>query len=129
MIPQYIFGNCSQEKIGDEKAIGDLHKRILELDKICEHEKGNSQNSKILNAKKEREFLYKELRSISSTVHGPRNFPNEVEKARKAVSKSIYDSLKYLQGKDMDLWRHLHNSIGIGKICLYRPERNIHWVL
>ena len=51
------------------------------------------------------------------------------ERARKAVTNRIRDSIAKLDKDNPTLARHLANSIKLGTFCSYTPERPVEWAL
>jgi hypothetical protein len=49
------------------------------------------------------------------------------ERARKAVTNRIKDSLAKIQQSHPALWQHLLNSIRTGAFCAYIPEQPTAW--
>ena len=58
----------------------------------------------------------------------PRILGEPLEKARKRISYTIKKSLEKIRQHSPALWRHLSNSIAMGRYCSYNPETDISWV-
>jgi hypothetical protein len=50
-----------------------------------------------------------------------------IQRARKAVLKSITDGLKMIKEEHVPLYNHLSTSVNTGRYCSYRPEKTTNW--
>ncbi|GAA1477091.1 hypothetical protein GCM10009623_15370 [Nocardioides aestuarii] len=57
-----------------------------------------------------------------------RVFPDEVERARKAIYRRVADALRRVEEAHPGLGRHLRASVHTGTYCSYAPERPLAWV-
>ncbi len=51
----------------------------------------------------------------------------DADRLRKAVSKAIKGAYKAIKKHDMELWRHLSNSVKMGSTFSYAPQQHIAW--
>ncbi len=54
---------------------------------------------------------------------------SDAERARKAVSSRVSDSIARIRKENPELGAHLGNSVRLGLLCRYEPERPIRWVV
>ncbi|MCP4254564.1 MAG: hypothetical protein GY775_14400 [Candidatus Scalindua sp.] len=89
-------------------------------------------DERIAEIKEEMEKLTK-LLTAGLDKHGQlRKFPDEADRARKAVSKAIKESLEKIKDKtngNPALWKHFYNNISTGTYCSYKPENSKNWQL
>lgn len=77
----------------------------------------------------EREALIRELRAATGLSGRPRRLGDNAEKARKAVSGRIRDSLRKLDDVAPELTAHLRESVSTGTSCRYDPRTPVTWRL
>jgi hypothetical protein len=59
-------------------------------------------------------------------TEGQRN--GDTERARKAVTNRIRQTMVRIRAQNEALGLHLHNAVHTGKVCSYTPERPTSWV-
>ncbi len=113
----------------DEVAKEDYKRRMAELEQeIDEAEaRGDAEAGSI--AREEFDFLVRELSSAYGIGGKTRRTPDNVERARKAVTRRIRDALGRIDRSHPALGRHLHASIRTGAFCSYEPERDMVWTV
>ncbi len=72
-------------------------------------------------AREERDWLLSELSAATGVAGRPRHFANDDERARIAVGKAIRRALGRIAQVDPIIGRHLENTIGTGRRCVYQP--------
>ncbi|MBP2472419.1 hypothetical protein JOF53_001291 [Crossiella equi] len=77
----------------------------------------------------ERAALLAELRAATGLGGRSRRLGDEAERARKAVTNRIRDTLRRLEERHPVLARHLRDSVTTGTSCQYRPARPVDWRL
>ena len=77
----------------------------------------------------ELEFVARELSAAYGVGGRARKVADASERARKAVTNRIRDSIAKLDKDNRTLARHLANSIKLGTFCSYTPERPVEWAL
>jgi hypothetical protein len=78
---------------------------------------------------REREALLTELRSATGLGGRARRLGDEAERARKAVTARIRDTLRKLDTSHPPLAAHLRSSVATGSTCSYRPTEQLDWQL
>ena len=106
------------------------HKEKLERELSDAEELSNDEEA--AKIKEEIEQVAKQLTAGLNKRGQLRKIPHEAEKARKAVSKAINNSLCKIKDDTNGhpaFWKHLNSSLTIGLICSYKPEKPIPWNL
>jgi tetratricopeptide (TPR) repeat protein len=75
----------------------------------------------------EREFLREELSSAYGLGGRARRAADIGDRARKAVTSRIRESIERIGREHPALARHLENAVHTGTFCSYRPERPLRW--
>ncbi len=73
--------------------------------------------------------LTRELSAATGLGGRDRRLGDEVERARKAVSARLHDTLSRIAEADPELGAHLAGSLTIGTRCCYRPAEPVDWLL
>ncbi len=135
---------------GDERSadgIGDLHAeadtgevldaaaraqyraRLVELEgDITEADSANDPE-RASRARTERDFLVSELRAAVGLGGRPRRGQDPAERARKAVTWRVRESINQIAAGHPALGRHLRRAVRTGSICTYEPEQATEWRL
>ncbi|MGH9025761.1 MAG: hypothetical protein ACRDWD_06540, partial [Acidimicrobiia bacterium] len=80
-------------------------------------------------ARQELEALIEQLASAYGLSGRPRRTPDDIERARKAVTRRIRDAMGRIDRFHPALGRHLHASVRTGMFCCYAPEREVTWTV
>ncbi|MEU0794522.1 AAA family ATPase [Amycolatopsis sp. NPDC005961] len=78
---------------------------------------------------REREALLAELRTAAGLGGRTRRLGDEAERARKAVTARIRDTLRKLADSHPELAGHLNATVTTGSSCRYAPDREVRWRL
>jgi pimeloyl-ACP methyl ester carboxylesterase len=113
----------------DERARADVRNRLQQLDRAIADAEESADAAAAERAQGERDALLRELRSATGLGGRRRALVDPVERARKAVSGRIRDSIEKIRGALPELARHLDDSITTGSFCAYRPPCPTHWRL
>ena len=79
--------------------------------------------------REEIEFLGEELSSAYGLGGRVRKAADVGDRARKAVTSRIRESIDRIGREHTALARHLENAIRTGTFCSYRPDRPLRWVV
>ncbi|MGR6920262.1 AAA family ATPase [[Actinomadura] parvosata] len=111
----------------DEEARVRYRRRLELLDEEIDRavELGEERRAADLDA--ERQALLDELRTATGLGGRPRRLGDEAERARKAVTNRIRNTLRLLDHRHPELAAHLRASISTGSTCSYRPAPEVHW--
>jgi hypothetical protein len=113
--------------IVDEHALRDYAKRLEDLapEILVAEQQGQTTTVDVL--RREQAWLEHELRAARGLGGRLRNFPDEHENARSAVSKAIWGRVKELQQPMPQLHAHLRQFLKLGYLCCYAPEPPEPW--
>lgn len=122
-------GSSKQQEIIDKDTLQSCQNRIIEINnELAEAEKNNDSAAQERLAK-EKEQILNYIQSSCKPTGQNKSFPNNIEKARKAVTIAIRRALDNIKEYNAPLYQHLDNSIQRGIDFAYKPERNINWEL
>lgn len=82
---------------------------------------------RVAHAQEEMDAITQELAEAFGLGGRSRRAADAGERARKAVSKCLRDSIRKVGELHPDLGRHLENSVRTGTFCSYEPERPVDW--
>ncbi|MFJ2474283.1 AAA family ATPase [Streptomyces sp. NPDC087659] len=113
----------------DEEAKARYRRRLEQLDDAIDHATASGDDDRAAAYDRERAALLDELRSAAGLGGRTRRLGDEAERARKAVTARIRDTLRKLGTLHPELAAHLRASVSTGSACAYRPERPVRWRL
>ncbi len=122
----------SKDTILDKEAITAYRKYHSKLKSEIEDETTPKCKEEIDEIKNDMKTIMEVLTAGSDKDGKPRKIADEAEKARKAVSKAINESLDKIKDDKIGLpvlWKHFDNTLKRGRICYYKPEKHIPWKL
>ena len=115
------------EPILDERARRDLARHVRALEETIERAEAAGDEAAALRAARERDTVLSQLRAATKLGGRPRALPDPTERARKAVTARIRDSIEKLRGRLPALGHHLDEAIVTGAFCSYRPRTAVRW--
>jgi pimeloyl-ACP methyl ester carboxylesterase len=118
---------ASADPILDERARADIRSRLRQLEGAIADAEQAADAAATERARGERDTLLRELRIATGLGGRRRALVDPVERARKAVSGRIRDSIEKIRGALPELARHLDGSITTGSFCAYCPPRPTPW--
>ncbi|MGH9178332.1 MAG: hypothetical protein ACRD0N_07250, partial [Acidimicrobiales bacterium] len=113
----------------DDRARAAYRARLIVLRDDLEEAEANSDLARAEAARAEMDIIASELAAASGLGGRARTIGDPGERARKAVTQRIRNSLKRLSDVHPELAAHLDASIRTGRFCSYRPEHPIDWSL
>ena len=112
----------------DDKARAAYKRRLHELEEeLAEAEEFND-TERASRAREERDFLAAELAAALGLGGRERQLAAPAERARKAVTMRIRNSVGRIAKVHPQLARHLEKSVRTGTFCCYEPERLVEWL-
>ena len=78
-------------------------------------------------AKAELDALLAELARATGLGGRPRVAGGDAERARKAVTARVHDTIRRVEGALPALGRHLRHAVRTGAFCVYEPEHPVRW--
>ncbi|WP_345572420.1 AAA family ATPase [Nonomuraea rosea] len=111
----------------DEEAKTRYRRRLELLDEEIDRaaEAGDDRRAAEFDA--ERQALLDELRTATGLGGRPRRLGDEAERARKAVTNRIRNTLRQLDDRHPELAAHLRASVSTGSTCRYQPATELPW--
>jgi len=116
----------------DKKGIQSLKERYEDLESELEDEQTPPNDERTSEIEMDMDEIKKTLSAGHDKLGRPRKFPNDAEKARKAISKAVKESLDKIKDENnghRSLWKHFEITLTIGIFCSYKPEKPIPWHL
>ncbi|MGW4489369.1 ATP-binding protein [Amycolatopsis sp. NPDC004368] len=113
----------------DDTAKAAYRHRLTELDSAIDHATTLGDDTRAAALDTERAALLTELRTSSGLAGRTRRLGDESERARKAVTARIRDTIRKLTDLHPSLADHLHTTVTTGSSCRYQPTAPITWRL
>ena len=125
-----IRGSDSTSPVLDAQARAEFRRRITDLDEELAEAQAHHDLGLIERVETEREALLAELRRATGQTGKDRGLgPRTVERARKAVTARLRDTIRRIDAALPDLGTHLDRSIVTGNYCRYQPTEPLTWDL
>jgi len=121
--------SLSGDDVLDAAARSAYRRRLSTLDEQIDEAAALGDDAKAASLDREREALLTELRTAAGLGNRPRRLGDEAERARKAVTARIRDTLRKLDDRHPELAAHLRESISTGTTCGYAPPEHTRWKL
>lgn len=113
----------------DQQARAEYRARLRELEgELADAERDNDLE-RVARTRLERQMLAEELSAALGLGGRERLLGAGQERARKAVTARIHNSLKRIEERHAELGAHLAASITTGASCSYTPSRPVRWAL
>jgi tetratricopeptide (TPR) repeat protein len=113
----------------DARARRELRSRAAELEEEIADAEAKGDRGRVEAARRELEFLAKELASAYGLGGRPRRASDPAERARKAVSERIRTTVARIERENAALARYLSRSVRTGTFCVFTPERDETWTV
>jgi pimeloyl-ACP methyl ester carboxylesterase len=111
----------------DERARAEIRNRLRQLESSLADAEESGNGAAAERSRSERDALLHELRAATGLGGRRRTLVDPAERARKAVSGRIRESIEKIREALPELARHLDESITTGRFCTYRPARPTTW--
>jgi tetratricopeptide (TPR) repeat protein len=113
----------------DEPAKAAYRRRLDHLDSAIDQATDRGDDTRAAALDREREALLQELRTAAGLGGRTRRLGDEAERARKAVTARIRDTLRKLTDLHPELAEHLKSTVTTGSSCRYAPDPETRWQL
>lgn len=113
----------------DKTALAAYRNRLRQLDVDLADAEGDNNLHRAERLHDERDALLHELGQAVGPGGRPRRLGSESERARKAVTGRIRDSIARIAQLHPALAAHLDSAISTGTACRYEPGTPVHWTL
>lgn len=125
-----IRGRDSSVPVLDSRARAEFKRRLTDLDEDLAEAQAHHDLGRAERVEGEREALLDELRRATGHAGKDRGLgPTTVERARKAVTARLRDTIGRIEAALPDLGSHLDRSIVTGTYCRYQPTEPLTWDL
>ncbi|HUP70071.1 MAG TPA: AAA family ATPase [Acidimicrobiales bacterium] len=125
-----IRGSDSSVPVLDARARAEFKRRITDLDEDLAEAQAHHDLGWVERVESEREALLDELRRATGHAGKDRGLgPSTVERARKAVTARLRDTISRIEAALPELGSHLDRSIVTGTYCRYQPAEPLTWNL
>ena len=111
----------------DGQARSDYRRRLESLEEEIEEARRWNDVARLEAREKEKEFIARELSSAYGLGGRARKASDATERARKAVTSRIRDSVGRIVEDNPALARHLELALRLGTFCRYEPEAPVSW--
>ncbi|MBE1468926.1 ATP-binding protein [Kibdelosporangium phytohabitans] len=111
----------------DDQARAAYQRRLADLDEEIDRAAARGADRRAAELDRERHALIEQLRGAVGLGGRSRRLGDEAERARKAVTNRIRDTLQRLAKRHPELAAHLRASVTTGAHCRYRPDEPVAW--
>jgi hypothetical protein len=112
----------SDDRLVDRRALDAYRRRLVDLDEDLAEAERHHDRARLEHLEQERDRLLGELGRVTGAGGRSRSFANPAERARKAVTARIRDTIRRLHAEMPALAAHLDAAIVTGTYCRYRPQ-------
>ncbi|WNM40865.1 AAA family ATPase [Micromonospora halotolerans] len=113
----------------DDEAKARYRRHLQRLDDEIDRAAARGDDRKVAALDVERTALLAELRAAAGLAGRTRRLGDEAERARKAVTARIRDTLRRLDDRHPALAEHLRAAVSTGSSCRYLPTEPVPWRL
>jgi hypothetical protein len=113
----------------DDRARAEYRARLSDLEEELAEAEADHDQERLSRARFERELLAEELAAAVGLGGRSRLLGGGGERARKAVTARIRNSLRRIEERHAELGAHLAGSITTGTSCTYVPSAPVDWTL
>jgi pimeloyl-ACP methyl ester carboxylesterase len=111
----------------DRRALASYRTRLRELEERLDDSESHDDAEGYRRLEAERQALVDELRRATGLGGRTRKLGDEAERARKAVSGRIRQSIAAIRAVYPALGEHLESSVETGTLCSYSPAGSVSW--
>lgn len=122
-----IGASAPVDPILDERARVDIRNRLRQLESQVADAEASGDVAAAERGQDERDALVRALQTATGLGGRRRALADGVERARKAVSGRIRESIEKIRDTLPELARHLDDSIATGRFCAYNPPQPTRW--
>ncbi|MFG1712027.1 ATP-binding protein [Micromonospora sp. NPDC049203] len=113
----------------DDEAKVRYHRHLRRLDEEIDRAAARDDGRRLAELDAERAALLDQLRAAAGLAGRTRRLGDQAERARKAVTGRIRDTLRRIDERHPVLAAHLRESVTTGGACRYRPPEPVPWRL
>jgi len=124
-----LLRGAPSDAVLDDRAQAAYRTRLADLREELEEAEANADLGRAEAARIELDAVVGELAAAFGLGGRTRTRGDPGERARKAVTQRIRNSLKRLATSHPELASHLERSLRTGRFCSYTPEQSVEWSL
>jgi len=125
----HLQGPGYREDVLDDRARREIERQAAELRERIEDAQQEQDHEALEAARTELDQILDYLAPARGLGGRPRQFPDDAERARKAVGRAITHARDSIASVHPELGRHLKRDLQFGAVCGYRPDPPISWTL
>lgn len=129
LAPGVRVADVGADPMIDDEARAAYRQRLTDLDAELDEAERHADLERAARAKAERDALLEHLGAAFGLRGRPRRLGDATERARKAVTARIRDSIDRVERHHAALGAHLRQAVVTGTTCAYRPAEPISWNL
>ena len=123
-----IRGQHRADPVLDSRTRAEYRRRVAELDCDLAEAEAHHDLGRIERAEAERDLVIADLRRATDHTGKDRGLgPDTIERARKAVTARLRDTIRRIEAVLPELGHHLDRSIATGNFCRYQPTEPCTW--
>src|SRR5262245_46728160 len=111
----------------DPRARDEYRRRLADLREEVGAAEADHDIGRLERLRAEMDFIVRELCAAYGLGGRTRRAADRCERIRKGVTNRIREAIARIRQADETLARHLTNSLRLGVICVYQPERPVWW--
>ncbi|MBV8527645.1 MAG: AAA family ATPase [Candidatus Dormibacteraeota bacterium] len=111
----------------DERARQEYRQRLVDLEAEVNDAEAANDPERASRARQERDFIIDELGAAVGLMGKSRRALDPAERARKAVTWRLRETITRIAASDAELGRHLRHSVRTGAFCVYDPPVPTRW--
>jgi hypothetical protein len=113
----------------DDRARSEFRARVQAIEEDSQEARSFNDLGRIERLEQERDAILAELRVATGLGGRSRKLKDPSERARKAVSARIRESIQRVAEAHPAAGEHFADSVRTGTFCCYEPKRGINWRL
>lgn len=113
----------------DEQALAEYESELKKLGQELQRALDEGDTALVETLRRDEHLIKQQIEAGRGYGARVRKAADAVEKARKAVSKSVNATLKKIRKEHPSLGLHLSRWIHIGKSCSYEPDKDTPWIV
>jgi len=113
----------------DERALSEFRARVQAIEEDLDESRSFNDLGRIERLEQERDAILAELRVATGLGGRSRKLKDPGERARKAVSARIRESIQRIAEAHPAAGEHLAAAVRTGAFCCYEPKSNVNWQL
>ncbi|MGB5268595.1 MAG: alpha/beta fold hydrolase [Polyangiales bacterium] len=115
------------DEVLDERARNEYRARLQAIEEDLEEAQSFNDLGRIQRLESEHDAIFAELRAATGLAGRSRKLKDPSERARKAVTARIRESIQRIAEADPAAGEHLSEAVRTGSFCCYQPKTAVDW--